>query len=492
MYDDLIKKYQEKYESASLSNLEIKEAIIYAEVERRNNETDLDKTIKKELDKTIVYKIKMLKDVELRNNFIMDNLNLYKFILKKYPHFYDIFNTDELKSFAFESLVEAIDKYSFDRNSSFSTYALTVIYKNLQRYVENNYKMIREPVGFQTNKNKVKYYISDYEKENEVKPSISQISKYFNISEKQVKLYLELDYQKYSLNTIVNEETYTEFGDLIPDSNNNEDKIFEMVSSDINRLKILDIIKKVLTTRQYEILSLIIGIENNKPLTANEVANKLGVTHQSVSIVYEAAVKRLIINKDKIDKIINGDYVINKNSIKEKIKRNLYDYFLGISTERINIAICSLSSKEINVLKTKFGIDFKEYVDSSSLDLQTNQSVNMILRKLQLILTQKKDLKVSKSEYRSSYSSLFENSLFKIFVKDMTIQQSLIATLFILDDINKLYTISDLSKLFSISEGEVNGIILQVLSLLKIKIKPGDTEITWKSECKRKIKEIKF
>lgn len=71
-----------------------------------------------------------------------------------------------------------------------------------------------------------------------------------------------------------------------------EDSVFAQVEKSIQREKFVAVLKKILTEREYTILSLRYGLENGVSLAQREVAKKLGISRSYISRIEKRAIEK--------------------------------------------------------------------------------------------------------------------------------------------------------------------------------------------------------
>ncbi len=71
-----------------------------------------------------------------------------------------------------------------------------------------------------------------------------------------------------------------------------EDSVFAQVEKSIQREKFVAVLKKILSEREYTILSLRYGLENEVSLAQREVAKKLGISRSYISRIEKRAIEK--------------------------------------------------------------------------------------------------------------------------------------------------------------------------------------------------------
>lgn len=177
-------------------------------------------------------------DREARDELIRHNMRLVVHIVKKYSTYGD---NDELISVGSIGLIKAVNSFHDGKGTQFATYASKCI-------------------------------------ENEILMVIRADKKYRNTK----SLYEPVSYDKDG-----NEVTLI---DLI---GMDEESVISKVESRIVQKKLIEIAKKVLDDREYEIIMLRYGINADKAHTQNEVAEKYGISRSYVSRIEKKALFKL-------------------------------------------------------------------------------------------------------------------------------------------------------------------------------------------------------
>ena len=121
-----------------------------------------------------------------------------------------------------------------------------------------------------------------------------------------------------------------------------------------------NIIKLGLTKREQEVISLRYGLDDNQPLSKDEVAIEKNISREEVLRIEKKAML-LLRNGENIHKLRQ---MMENNSQSEEIKsrrskRNLYKYFGEYTEEQVDKALSDLNDEEMNLLTQRYGKDLK-------------------------------------------------------------------------------------------------------------------------------------
>jgi len=192
-----------------------------------NNVSSFPKTLTPEAEKENFEKF-WAGDKKAREILISHNLRLVAHIVKKYN---TAGEADDLISVGSIGLIKAINSFKYGMNTQFSTYAA--------KCIENEILML------------------------------------LRVNKKHQQV-LALD-ETLSKDKDGNEVTLM---DIVP---NLENDVIEQVENNILTDKLLNIVKEVLSEREYEIMSLRYGIGGKPSFTQREVADKLGISRSYIS-----------------------------------------------------------------------------------------------------------------------------------------------------------------------------------------------------------------
>lgn len=201
------------------------------------NKNCFPKPLSAEAEKQLLDKIAQ-GDKNAKDELIRHNMRLVVHIVKKYTNYGD---NDELISVGSIGLIKAVNSFHDGKGTQFATYA--------SRCIENEILMV-----------------------------IRAGKKYKNTK----SLYEPVSYDKDG-----NEVTLI---DLIGQE---DESVISKVESRIVQEKLLSVAKKVLDEREYEIIMLRYGINEDKAYTQNEVAEKYDISRSYVSRIEKKALFKL-------------------------------------------------------------------------------------------------------------------------------------------------------------------------------------------------------
>ena len=181
------------------------------------------------------------------------------------------------------SLLIAIRKFDPTKNTKFSTYASYWIRQSITRRIvyEDNY--LKRPAWTWQFYNNIHQYIAEYQILNGHEPTIEEIAEHFGATIDKIMDVMRI--YKTSFSSIDNALTTTsdtEFVDLIEDDDTWKDDV-----------EILEDIHNLLTEQEWQIFSLVHGIETGSECTVDEVARELHIPHIQAKAQYKSAKEKI-------------------------------------------------------------------------------------------------------------------------------------------------------------------------------------------------------
>jgi RNA polymerase primary sigma factor len=224
-----------------------------------------------------------------RKEMIRSNLRLVINIAKKYMYlgipFLDLIEEGNL------GLMKAVDKFDHRKGFRFSTYAAWWIKQSITRAVPEQGKMIRVPVYMNELITKWKKTKEQMTQKLHRSPTDEEIAKKMKISvSRRDQISFWLSTTTSSLDAPIDDEGESQVSDLI------EDQAAIQPDSDIEHLldkERVDNLLELMNDRERQVLDMRFGLEEEKPHTLAEVADKLGISRERVRQIEEAALNKL-------------------------------------------------------------------------------------------------------------------------------------------------------------------------------------------------------
>ena len=297
------------------------------------------------------------------NIIIESNVDLVKFIARRYIHFFSGNSFDDLVQEGMLGLVRAVEKYKFDKGASFSTYASWWIRQGILRLLDSNDRLIS---GYSVkNEGRIRkiHKVEDYLKQNNYQVTPELIAEYsgFDLDEVVKLMKMDIDGKHTSLDAPFNQESdESNFNFVIQNVSELEDTVIDKVYTE----KIFDLAEHVLSKRDYEILCYRMG-KYGRVYYLDEIASKYGLTHERIRQIEASTLKKL---KTILSDLYEETDVPNKTRKNKSIniKTGIYKYFNNITYEELDEAMKMLKYKYQNIITDLFTTSL-DYLNSTDL-----------------------------------------------------------------------------------------------------------------------------
>ena len=353
-------------------------------------------------------------DKKARDVFIESNLklvvNIAKYYLNSGMPLLDLIQEGNL------GLMTAVDKYDVNRGYRFSTYASWWIRQAITRAIANKGRNIRIPVHVY---NKIRLYKqAEAELENELKrhPTIEEIANKLEISLSEATKLYEIQIDTTSINIVIGEEQDTEFGDFIPSNVEGPEDIaiIEVLKQDVRKL--LDDCN--LTDREKEIINLRFGLDNDEPMTLQDIGEKYHISRERIRQIEtlaliklrrsryikkladymqypEKSLKNIDIYREKhsIPDYTRKAFLKEKSLVKEKENnkmakkvQTIYEYFKDYKREQVDEMLTKLSKEEKTLIRIRFGDNLDKPIPTRLTKDETNKYYGILIPKMKKLL----------------------------------------------------------------------------------------------------------
>lgn len=226
----------------------------------------------------------------------------------------------------FFGLNRAVDLFEPEKGFKFSTYASIWIESYIMRAIEKYY-YIKIPAGTFSLFSKYKKTVEMLSKKLDREPKPSEVAKELDIAEEKLCLinntfkdFISLDEPLCQPNQISNlEDSNTDILELYREVVDNSESIIEKIEEKGIYNKLKETIKANLTAKQFEVIKLRYGIDDEEPKTQAEISKILGITRQAVADAEQVSLAKLAKGKAAIKLANYCDYP-------EKIKKHIKEY----------------------------------------------------------------------------------------------------------------------------------------------------------------------
>ena len=289
-------------------------------------------------------------------------------------------------------LMKSIDRFDLKKGCRFSTYATWWIRQAIVIAVHEQGRAVRLPVNLNGKIIKTKNTITKLEKELSREPTTEEIANNLNVSIKKVEEILTASQTMTSINQRVNDDNYSELGDLIENNMATPEEVtIERVTAEEIREKL-----SILSDRQRQVIMLRFGLDGDEPRTLQEIGDIIGCTRENVRLMELKILKKL---KRSMYKWSDKKIISNPNTpvYNCRSRDNIYDYFREYSKEEIDKVIEELSDKALTVLHMRYGDDFANPVfDGNLTEKDKNYLKRYIFPKIKKALEKNEKTKIPK------------------------------------------------------------------------------------------------
>ncbi len=226
---------------------------------------------------------------EAKDHMIRANLRLVVSVARKYYRhaglsFLDIIQDGNL------GLIRAVEKFDYAKGFKFSTYATWWIRQAIERGRADRSRTVRLPVHVVEKLNRLSRVERNLAAELGRDPTTEEVAAEAELSVEQVEQLRELTRSAVSLDTPIGDDGETRIGDLIEDADvlQPDDVAEHHEMTDELRSLVAS-----LPPREADIITLRYGLEDGKPHTLAEVAERVGLTRERVRQLEKHALAKL-------------------------------------------------------------------------------------------------------------------------------------------------------------------------------------------------------
>jgi RNA polymerase primary sigma factor len=187
-------------------------------------------------------------------------------------------------------LIRATNKFEYQRGHKFSTYATWWIRQAVSRAVADQGRTIRVPVHMGDQLNRMRRVQPKLLQELGRDPKIEELAEGMETTPEKVENLLEISRRPVSLETPIDDEGDSTFGDFVEDINSPAPS--DEVATHLLQEQLQQALDK-LPSREAQILRLRYGLADGRVYTLEEVGQTIGVTRERVRQLEAQALNRL-------------------------------------------------------------------------------------------------------------------------------------------------------------------------------------------------------
>ena len=187
-------------------------------------------------------------------------------------------------------LIRATNKFEYQRGHKFSTYATWWIRQAVSRAVADQGRTIRVPVHMGDQLNRMRRIQLQLTQELGREPTIDELAVGMETTPDKIEDLMEISRRPVSLETPIDEEGDSTFGDFVEDVNSPAPA--EEVATHLLQEQLSEALNR-LPPREAQILRLRYGLEDGRVYTLEEVGQTIGVTRERVRQLEAQALNRL-------------------------------------------------------------------------------------------------------------------------------------------------------------------------------------------------------
>ena len=187
-------------------------------------------------------------------------------------------------------LIRATNKFEYQRGHKFSTYATWWIRQAVSRAVADQGRTIRVPVHMGDQLNRMRRVQLQLQQEFGRDATPAEVAREMDTTPDKVENLLEISRRPVSLESPIDDEGDSTFGDFVEDSNSPAPS--DEVTTHLLRSQLQTALDR-LPDREAQILRLRYGLADGRVYTLEEVGNTIGVTRERVRQLEAQALNRL-------------------------------------------------------------------------------------------------------------------------------------------------------------------------------------------------------
>jgi RNA polymerase primary sigma factor len=188
-------------------------------------------------------------------------------------------------------LIKAAQRFDETRGFKFISYAVWWIRQSIIQSLAEQSRIVRLPLNKVGLTNKVNKAFQALEQQYEREPSVEEISEFLNIDSDEIVASLGSSFRHVSMDTPLSDGEDSTLIDVMqnPNASSTDEQLVRVDSlkQEIERSL------KLLTERQQDVIRLFFGIDEDHPLSLEEIGDRFGITRERVRQIKDKAITKL-------------------------------------------------------------------------------------------------------------------------------------------------------------------------------------------------------
>ncbi|MBM3442066.1 MAG: RNA polymerase sigma factor RpoD/SigA [Bacteroidetes bacterium] len=228
-------------------------------------------------------------DQHALDKLIKSNLRFVVSVAKQYQNqglsLPDLINEGNL------GLIKAAQRFDETRGFKFISYAVWWIRQSIIQSLAEQARIVRLPLNKVGLTSRVSKAVQTLEQQYEREPSVEEISEFLDIGSDEIVASLGNSFRHVSMDTPLSEGEDSTLLDVIHNPNV-EGTDEQLVHNDSMKQEIERSLR-LLTIRQQEVIRLFFGIDEDHPLSLEEIGSRYGITRERVRQIKDKAITKL-------------------------------------------------------------------------------------------------------------------------------------------------------------------------------------------------------
>ena len=191
-------------------------------------------------------------------------------------------------------LMEAAERFEPERGLRFSTYAVWWVRQRILRAISDSSRTIRLPAHVHSTLQKMRRAAVDIKQQTGKEASLKELSLYMELPEEKLRKYTESSRNVVSLEVPLRTESFKEDRRTLGDTLQSDAPTpMDLTETDSLRTDIRAVMNDLLGATEQDVITNRFGLDDHKPRTVAETAERLGLSRDRVRLVEARALNKL-------------------------------------------------------------------------------------------------------------------------------------------------------------------------------------------------------